>query len=241
MILARAGSKGLPGKNAIPLLGRPLCAWTFEHAVAARVAGVIAEVVVSTDCDRVAAAAGEAGLAVIERPAGLADDTATVDAAARHACDAVDPGPNRRFDAVVILYANVPARPDTLIADAMTKLRTTGCDSVQSVCPVGKYHPAWMKTLDGDRLRPNPPYADLKIHRRQDLPPLFQLDGGIIAVTRVSLDRVDPTDPHAFLGEDRRAVLTEPGAVIDIDTAADLALAAAVLAATTRRGDEILG
>ena len=31
-IFARGGSKGLPGKNIRPLAGKPLIAWSIEHA-----------------------------------------------------------------------------------------------------------------------------------------------------------------------------------------------------------------
>ena len=219
IILARAGSKGLPGKNHALLRDRPLCDHTFDHALAS---GRAPRVLVSTDSPEVAAAAAARGLPVVDRPAELAGDTATVDAAARHACP-ID------ADAVVILYANVPVRPPTLIDDALEKLAATGCDSVQSVCPVGKFHPAWMKHVDGDRLLPNPHYTGPGGFRRQDLPPLYQLDGGIIAVTRASLMRTDPDDPHAFLGDDRRAVITGSGDVIDVDTPLDLVIADAVL------------
>ncbi len=46
IILARAGSKRLPGKNRAPLAGRPLFAWTVEAAVRA---GCFESIVFSTD------------------------------------------------------------------------------------------------------------------------------------------------------------------------------------------------
>jgi sialic acid synthase SpsE len=55
------------------------------------------------------------------------------------------------------------------------------------------------------------------------------LDGGIIAVTRPSLFTVVPGQPHAFLGRDRRAIVTEPGQVVDVDIASDLDHARALL------------
>ena len=227
LILARAGSKGLTGKNHTPLLGRPLCAYTLDDALASRRAG---RVVVSTDSPEVAAHTRGRGVEVLDRPPDLASDTATVDAAARDALARLDgPAP----DTVVILYANVPLRPPNLIDDAVGLLERTGCDYVQSLCRVGKAHPAWMKGLDGDRLLPNPHYTGPGSHRRQDLPPLYQLDGGVLAVTATSLTRTDPTDPHAFLGTDRRAVVTQEGSVIDIDTPLDLVIAEAVLRQAT--------
>jgi N,N'-diacetyllegionaminate synthase len=231
VILGRAGSKGLPGKNALPLAGRPMIAWSLDHALAAQRAGHVQRVIVSTDGPDIAAVARSMGVPVIERPADLAGDAAAVDAAARHAVEQAEARDGHRCDAVVILYANVPVRPVDLIARAVAKLADTGCDSVQSVCPVGKAHPYWMRTLSGDGGDVIGQYQPNEVHRRQDLPPAYQLDGGIIAVRRASLFRVAPGRPHAFLGADQRAVVTEPGSVVDVDAAADLPVAEATLLA----------
>lgn len=226
IILARAGSKGLPGKNVAPLLGRPMIAYTIEHALAAR---SLDRVVVSTDGAEIAEVARLMGVEVIDRPAALAGDLATVDAAARHALQAAEAVGGQRYDAVVILYGNVPLRPADLIDRAVAKLESSGADSVQSLCPVGKMHPYWMKKLggpDGDRIED---YQPNTVYRRQDLPAVYQLDGGIIAVRRQALLTIVPGQPHAFLGQDRRAVITRPGEVVDVDTSADLAVAEALL------------
>src|SRR5690606_8104488 len=122
---------------------------------------------------------------------------------------------HERYDAIVILYANVPVRPDSLIDNAIAKLRDTGCDSVQSVYPVGKTHPYWMRKLTGDTNDTLEPYQPNNVYRRQDLPPTYMLDGGIIVVRRDAIFRVEPHapgSPHAFLGDDRRAIVTQPGA-----------------------------
>lgn len=221
VILARAGSKGVPGKNARLLAGRPMISYTIAHARAAR---MIERVVVSTDGAAIAGEAASMGVEVIDRPAELASDTARVDDAARHAAEAS----GSSHPIIVILYANVPVRPPGLIDRAVARLLETGADSVQSYTPVGKYHPAWMVSLDeAGRVTASHPAS---IDRRQDLPPLWIPDGGVIAVTRQSLCAGRTDDPHAFLGADRRGIESSPGSVIDIDTEADLALAAAHLA-----------
>ncbi|MCC7408556.1 MAG: N-acetylneuraminate synthase family protein [Phycisphaeraceae bacterium] len=226
VILGRAGSKGLPGKNVAMLAGRPLVAHTIEQAKASR---RVDRVVVSTDGAEIAAAARAAGAEVVMRPAELATDTATVDGAARHAVEEVERRHGARCDAVVILYANVPIRPAGLIDQAVEKLITSGGDSVQSVCPVGKLHPYWMRRLTGAHGDVLDPYQANDVYRRQDLPAVYQLDGGIIAVRRESLFIVEPGQPHAFLGRDRRAVVTAAGSVVDIDDAKDLAVARAMM------------
>ncbi|QDU72913.1 acylneuraminate cytidylyltransferase family protein [Mucisphaera calidilacus] len=228
LILARAGSKGLPGKNELDVAGRPMLAWTVDCA---REAACVERVVLTTDGERLAEMGRSLGVEVVERPGALADDTATVDAAARHAVTVLEAG-GASYSEVVLLYGNVPVRPSGLVDRAVSMLRETGCDSVQSVCGVGKAHPYWMKTLDETGRMSA--YEANQVYRRQDLPPVYLLDGGLIAVRRASLFVECAGEPHAFLGEDRRAVVTEPGEVIDIDTAADLAVAEAVLLS---RGD----
>jgi N-acylneuraminate cytidylyltransferase len=226
IILARAGSKGLPGKNRAPVAGRPCVAWTFDHVRDAR---GVTRAGVSTDDPQIAALAMHAGLEHWPRSAGLAGDSATVDAAAREALGLADArGVIRGDAAVVILYANVPVRPAGLIDRALARLRETGCDSVQSYAAVGKHHPMWTARVDGDgRVRPWQGETLFGgIYRRQELEPAFVPDGGVVVVRRSCLDAAAGSDhPHAFLGRDHRGVTTEPGDVVDIDTALDLAVA----------------
>lgn len=227
VVLARGGSKGLPSKNALPCAGRPMVAWTLDHAAKSH---RVSRVVLSTDVPELADLARRVGLDAIDRPADLAHDAATVDAAARHAVLETEARVGGRFDAVAILYGNVPVRPDDLTDRALARLHATGCDSVQSVSPVGKHHPWWMKRVGGETGDVLKPYYANQVYRRQDLPPVYGLDGGVIAVTRESLFLVIEGQPHAFLGSDRRAVTNDEGAVVDVDTALDLKLAEAVLA-----------
>ncbi len=226
IVLARGGSKGLPNKNGLACAGQPVLSWTLDHAARSR---TVARTVLSTDCDAYKQLAAHHGIDTVHRPHKLADDLATVDAAARHAVRAIDP--DAQFEHVVILYGNVPVRPGDLTDRAVCKLAQTGCDSVQSLCPVGKMHPYWMKELGGDDADVMIQHVPNRVYRRQDLPPLYMLDGGIIAVRRACLFNIIEGEPHAFLGEDRRAVLTQPGEVVDIDESYDLLVAEARLRA----------
>ncbi len=231
VIIGRAGSRGLPGKNSHLLRGRPLICRTID---AARAAGELDRIVVSTDGDAIAAAAASMGVSVVRRPAELASDTARVDDAVRHAVAETGSGE----EIIVILYANVPVRPAGLIDRAIRELIRSGADSVQSYAPIGKHHPAWMVAIDAGRVRP---IAAGATHRRQDLPPLYVPDGGVIAVRRDCL-LAPRGDPHAFLGRDRRGIETAPGEVVDVDTAQDLAVAEAILdAAAPAPGIDIAG
>ena len=221
VVIGRAGSKGLPGKNSLKLAGKPMICHTIEHAKAAQ---CVTRIVVSTDGHDIASAASGMDVQVIDRPPELATDTATVSDVVNHALKQS----NSDETVIVVLYANVPIRPADLIDRAVDLLVTTGADSVQSYSDVSKHHPFWMCRIDNENRISA--YVENKIDRRQDLPELFLPNGGVIAVTRTCMQAAGTGDgPHAFLGNDRRGIQTPPGAVVDIDDANDLALAQAIL------------
>jgi CMP-N-acetylneuraminic acid synthetase len=238
VILARAGSKGVPGKNTAMIAGRPCVAWTIEHAQ--QTPGV-ARVLVSTDDARVMEIAGAMRAEIVARPPALANDGASVDDAARHALAEIEKSSGCSSAPIVILYANVPVRPRDLSRRAIERLAETGADSVQSFSRVGKHHPWWMVRV-GEHGELSAWEGDTLFHgvyRRQMLPPAFVPDGGVMVVTRRALRREIPgvpDGPHAFLGRDRRAIETNEGDVIDIDAPIDLVVANAVLSSRSAPG-----
>lgn len=243
IILARAGSKGFPGKNLRDIAGKPCVCWTIDAARAAMAAGAVARVALSADGAALAQIARREGIDFVERPAPLASDTARVDDAARHAVIELERAGTGdvRCDTVVILYGNVPVRPRGLIERAVRLLRETGAHSVQSYAPVGKYHPWWTAVV-GERGDVRPWQGDVLNHgvfRRQDLPPAHVPDGGVIVVTRAALmlELGVPDGPHAFFGRERRGVVNAEGEVIDIDSEVDALVADVVL----RRGQRAEG
>lgn len=83
LVPARAGSRGIPGKNVKPLGGRPLIEWVLQ-AIAA--SGVIERTCVSTDGDEIAQIAEAAGAEVpFRRPEELARDDAPTIPVVEHA------------------------------------------------------------------------------------------------------------------------------------------------------------
>ena len=71
-IFARGGSKGLPNKNIKILNGKPLIAWSIEHAKAVK---RVDRVIVSTDSEEIARIAKEYGAEVpFMRPLELTTD-----------------------------------------------------------------------------------------------------------------------------------------------------------------------
>ncbi len=181
VITARAGSKGLPDKCVLPLCGKPVVAYSIEHALESR---LVEAVVLTTDSPRAEEIARDYGIPVVERPPDLASDMATVDAAVRHALEAYEAEADFHADVVVILQGNVPVRAPGIVDRCVDLLLDTEADSVRTVTPVGKYHPDWMFRLHGDRMVP---FRDNGIYRRQDLEPLFSLDARLRRDARLAL------------------------------------------------------
>jgi len=225
VILARAGSVGLPGKSLRLLLGRPVIAYTFDHVGAAQ---RLTRTVVSSDDPAVLALARQAGLATIDRPAELATSTAATDPVLRHAVRQVQQQDGFIPDAVAMLYGNVPIRRRNMIDRCLALLEQTGADSVQTIAPVGKMHPYWMFDCAPDgRIAKHIPN---NVFRRQDLPPLFSPTGAVYVMkTAVLMAAEASSDPHAFLGLDRRGLPVETDDSVDIDSAKDLLVAEALL------------
>lgn len=239
VILGRAGSKGVPGKNTRIIAGKPCVVWSIEHALRSK---HVKHVVVSSDDPSMLAIAKSKDALPMQRPADLATDTARVDDAARHA--ALEAAAHYRYQGaertklkVVILYANVPVRPADLTDRAAALLQESGCDSVQSYQLVGKYHPWWTARVEERSGKVAPWEGEVlnhNVYRRQELPPAFVPDGGVIAVTWNALFCAvagAQAGPHQFFGVDRRGVVSPEGAVVDIDAPQDVFVAEALLRA----------
>lgn len=127
-ICARGGSKGVPGKNIRPLLGKPLIAWTVEQALATR---LFSHIAVSSDDPLILAAAKTAGADIlIERPAELATDASSKLPAIVHALRTAESRLSTTFDILVDLDATSPLRSVEDIAGAVAMLEREGCTNV---------------------------------------------------------------------------------------------------------------
>lgn len=150
LILARGGSKRLPGKNIKVLCGKPLVAWTVEASLAC---GAICETVVSTDSPAIAEVSSRHGAKVpFIRAASLAGDHSTSADAAIDALDQLENLGGKQFDAVMLLEPTSPLRADgdlPGIAALLTR-RWSQADAVVAVGLVHREHPEVMKIRDPD-------------------------------------------------------------------------------------------
>jgi CMP-N-acetylneuraminic acid synthetase len=216
LIPARAGSKGLPGKNLKALAGKPLLAWTIDAALGSR---VLDAVLVSTDDPAIASAAQQFGAEVpFLRPPALAqDDTPALDVAL-HALDWLEQN-GRLPECLLWLQPTSPLRSAQDIVLSVALLNDTGAPAVLGVCET-KAHP-WqvLKIGANGTLEAYLPHA-LGGARRQDLPPAYQINGALYLI-RVAALRSQRT----FLPPCTRPYVMPAERSVDIDNAWDFFLA----------------
>jgi len=171
VIGARGGSKGLPGKNLRPLLGKPLIAWSIEQAKACP---QINKVVVSTDSEAIAEVARDYGADVpFIRPDELASDTAGKWNVWQHALEACERHYGAPFDIYVDLDCTSPLREVDDISRAIAQFVSAGVDAVFSVCEARKNPYFNMLEIEGSCQRICKPLPR-PIVRRQDAPRVLE-------------------------------------------------------------------
>jgi CMP-N,N'-diacetyllegionaminic acid synthase len=220
LILARGGSKRVPGKNIRMLGGNPLIVWSIDAAM-----GIpeIAHILVSTDDAEIADVARNAGALVPWlRPAELATDTASSLDASIHALDWYE-AQYGGVDGLLLLQPTSPFRGRESIVRAIELFRANDMSPVVGVSPA-QSHPLWCFRIHGDRLRPYIDGADLQL-RSQDLPPAYVLNGALYLVAPNGLRQ-----QRSFFSDDMvPLVMSKAAEGIDIDTEWDWKLAQMML------------
>lgn len=224
LVPARGGSKGLPGKALAPLAGLPLVAHSI--AVALRCPDVT-RVVVSTDSEPIAETARAYGGEVPLRPPELAQDDTPMWPVVRHALSELDPE-GTAFRAVLLLQPTGPMRLPEDVAAAVRLL--DGDPSADGVVGVSEAHPnpIWTAMVERDGVLCPLIEGAGSYARRQDVPRVLNING-LLYLWRTDLVRRREAAPDEWV---RLVPLELPAQrAIDIDTADDLALAEAVIAA----------
>lgn len=216
VIPVRGGSKGIPGKNAWVIAGKPLVVWTIEQALACN-AGL--DVVVSTDDPRLAEIAAEVGADVpFLRPEELAQDDTPTEPVVSHVIEhrvAEGRGP----DAVMLLQATSPVRLDGTLDRAVSQFITTGVDSLVGVVAQTPF--LWQQGNQGDQVRAH--YRVGARPRRQELTTedLFFRETGSLYLTRTDLYLRE----HNRIGGEVGLFEMDEVEGVDIDTMVDLHIA----------------
>lgn len=216
IIPARAGSKGVPGKNIKELNGLPLIAYTILSAIKAERIG---KLVVSTDSSRISEIAGQFGAEVpFLRPAQLASDTASGIDVVLHAIEFFE-SKDVFYDDVMLLQPTSPFRSTADINQAIELYYSRECDSVISICE-SKVHPNLMRIIDpGGFLQDFTQIEDRHL-RRQDMSGAYQLNGAIYITSVANMKR-----KKSFYGDKVVPYIMDIERSIDIDTELDFKIA----------------
>lgn len=222
-ILARGGSKGVPGKNIRPLGGKPLIAHTIAQAFES---GMFDAIAVSSDSAEILAVAQAAGVSdLVQRPAEMATDEAGKLPAVRHCVAEMEARTGRVFDVVVDLQPTSPLRAPQDIREAIALQERLGCANVISgtEAAASPYFNLVEEQSDGSvALSKRLAHPVL---RRQDAPRCFALNGAIYVWRRDALMTGESlwfADTHLFEMPPERS--------IDIDTEFDFELAVFLMA-----------
>jgi CMP-N-acetylneuraminic acid synthetase len=221
-IFARGGSKGLPGKNIRPLGGKPLIAWSIEHALAVR---RIARVIVSTDSHEIAAVARAHGAEVpFIRPEELARDDSSEWLAWRHALSYLLEEEGVLPDAMVSVPTTAPLRSPLDIENCLDVYEKSGADMVITVTDAHRspYFNMVKANADGTVGLVIPPQS--AVTRRQDVPTVFDMT----TVAYVARPEFVLTHNGTFEGRVRHVHVPVERAV-DIDTLLDFRIAECLL------------
>ncbi|MDF3298259.1 acylneuraminate cytidylyltransferase [Streptomyces tropicalis] len=239
VIPARGGSKGVPAKNLAPVAGVPLVARAVRECRAAR---LVTDVVVSTDDQDIADAARRAGAEVVLRPAALAGDTATSEAAVLHALDAHEALHGSPVDAVLLVQCTSPFLVREDVDGVAAAVVENGADTAVTVAPFHGF--VWRDAADdpavvtaaraeragGTAVADPDPRGGYGVNhdksfrpRRQDRPQDLLETGAAYAMDAAGFR----AHGHRFFGR-TDLVRTDPARVLEIDDPHDLARARAL-------------
>ncbi len=162
IILARGGSKGIPGKNIIDFCGKPLIVWTIEQLQQSK---GINSIWVSSDSEKILSVSKTCGAEIIHRPAEISSDAATSESGWLHALDYIE---NKVgcVDLVVAPQVTSPLREPADIERGLHDFQEQKCDSMFS-CSIVEDLFFWERTPDGKLKSINYDYKNRK--RRQDI------------------------------------------------------------------------
>jgi CMP-N,N'-diacetyllegionaminic acid synthase len=224
VIPARAGSKGLPGKNIKNLHGKPLISYSIEAAIQS---DLRLDVLVSTDGQEIADAAKKNGALVpFLRPAEISGDKATSQAVLLHAVEFYENFKKLKIDWALLLQPTNPLIRSEDLNGAMKlaiKLQTK-VDTIISTVDMPAHLPASLFTLESDgsikKLFPH-----IKQGRRQDNnSKLVKTNGSIFMVKR------DYLFANKKIFSPRIAAYLMPKSrYVDIDDAEDFNIASIML------------
>ena len=220
LIPARGGSKRLPGKNLLPLGGKPLISWSIDVV---RDLPCVVDVLVSTDDLAIAQVAVENGAMVPWlRPPELATDNANSVDVALHALNWYETE-HGVVDGLMLLQPTSPLRTRATVEHGIALFQAVKGLGVVGVSPAAT-HPMWAFKRVGSVLKPWVSQKALQT-RSQDLPEAYAVNGAFYLLSPKKLRKLRSFFPNGFLP----LIMGDEWESIDIDTEKDYLLAQALV------------
>jgi CMP-N,N'-diacetyllegionaminic acid synthase len=213
IITARGGSKGIPGKNIIPLNGKPLIVYSIEAFLNS---GMDGDCYVTTDCKDIADISRAAGAKIIERPAEIAQDGSSSASAVNHVIETLREKGNFDYTDFILLQPTSPQRNGNDIRRAVELYQGRECGSVVSMTSVDTHPFKTFKMKDENQVEPLFGNEYLAMPR-QNLPKILKQNGAIYIV---SIDTFAKN--QNFCQEPVVPYIMDAERSVDIDTPLDL-------------------
>ena len=170
IIPARGGSKRLPRKNVLPLLGKPLIVWTIEQAKKSK---YLDRIIVSTEDEEIMKVSKSFGAEVLQRPKDLAQDNTPTSDVIIHVIETLEKE-GYKYDFIVLLEPTSPLRKDDDIDNAIEMIsKNSYAYSLVSLGEIHLEHPEYVKIIDNDGFVFPYSQTNKKYYRRQDLPKAY--------------------------------------------------------------------
>jgi CMP-N,N'-diacetyllegionaminic acid synthase len=220
LIPSRSGSKGLPNKNILDFLGKPLMAWSIEAAKRSR---YVDRTILSTDSKEIANQGLIYGAEVpFLRPEEISRDSSTSMEVVKHAIDYVYSQTSEKYEILVLLEPTSPLRTSVDLDQALEKLvMHTDAKSLVSLGQVDSQHSRIQVGISGEGFVKVPPSEKMYKHkRRQDLPKNFFLDGSLY-ISYID----DLLETETFVQDKTLAVIMPKWKTIEIDDEYDYEMA----------------
>ena len=157
ILIGRGGSVGLPNKNVLPILNRPLMVYPI---LAAKNSKYIDKIYVSTDSERIKKVAKKYKTNVIDRPSKLATSKASVEDVFFHAYKTIKKENKNKIEFLVILMCNsVAVLPETINKGINILRLKKNFDSAVTVTNYDMYTPIRARKISKDgSLKPYVPF-----------------------------------------------------------------------------------
>ncbi len=241
LIMARAGSKGIPQKNIADCAGSPLITYTIE---AAKRSAAITRLIVSTDGEEIAAVARAYGAEVpFMRPAEIAEDNTLDIPVAQHALEWFSQNEGYMPDIIVHLRPTTPLKATVDIDRGIRMLiDTPDAESVRSICSPTHTPFKMYRLVEGDPylqpiLRKEFPETFAEFPEpynmpRQKLPPIWRHSGYVDVMRRSTIEA------GSISGAKMLPLPFEAWRDVDIDNPSDLVSAGQIITRLRSEGKE---